>query len=80
MAYYNTEGNNKELKGKSADEFVNETKDIFTKYSKERDTWATKAQEDREFRLGKQWTDEQKKVLESRGQAAIVVNRVHPAV
>ena len=35
---------------------------------------------DREFRLGKQWSSEQRKVLESRGQAPIVVNRIHPAV
>ena len=59
---------------------VNETRDLFIKYSKERDTWAKHAQEDREFRLGKQWKADQRDVLEARGQAAIVVNRIHPAV
>ena len=68
------------LKGKEAKEFVTETQDIFKKYSKDRDTWAQHAQEDREFRLGKQWSASQKKTLEARGQAPIVVNRVHPAV
>ena len=61
-------------------DFVNETIDIYTRYSKKRDTWAQEAKEDREFRLGKQWTTEQVETLESRGQAAIVVNRIHPAV
>ena len=60
--------------------FVNETIDIYQRYSKKRDTWASEAKEDKEFRLGKQWTTEQVEVLEKRGQAAIVVNRIHPAV
>tara|TARA_R100001530_G_scaffold40861_2_gene31403 strand:+ start:3638 stop:5986 length:2349 start_codon:yes stop_codon:yes gene_type:complete len=60
--------------------FVEETQDLWKTYSNKRDTWATHAQEDREFRLGKQWTAEQRKVLEARGQAPIVVNRIHPAV
>tara|TARA_R110002167_G_scaffold85904_3_gene232748 strand:- start:1886 stop:4111 length:2226 start_codon:yes stop_codon:yes gene_type:complete len=59
---------------------VDETLQIFDKYSSKRDVWAQHAKEDKEFRLGKQWTSEQKRVLESRGQAAIVINRVHPAV
>ena len=33
--------------------------------------------EDREFRLGKQWSSEQEEKLKSRGQAPIVVNRVN---
>tara|TARA_R100001082_G_scaffold111143_1_gene93653 strand:+ start:1339 stop:3543 length:2205 start_codon:yes stop_codon:yes gene_type:complete len=57
-----------------------ETRDLFKKYSLNRETWAKHAQEDDEFRLGKQWTAEQRRVLESRGQAPIVVNRIHPAV
>ena len=61
-------------------DFVNETIDIYQRYSKKRDTWAIEAKEDKEFRLGKQWTTEQAEVLKSRGQAAIVVNRIHPAV
>jgi len=59
---------------------VNETLELFDKYSSKRDTWAQHAKEDKEFRLGRQWSSEQKRVLESRGQAPIVINRVHPAV
>ena len=59
---------------------VQETQDLFNTYSRNRETWAQHAQEDREFRMGKQWSAEQEAVLNSRGQAAIVVNRIHPAV
>ena len=59
---------------------VDETLELFDTYSSKRDTWAAQAKEDKEFRLGKQWTAEQRNTLESRGQAAIVINRVHPAV
>lgn len=45
-----------------------------------RSMWAEQAQEDREFRLGKQWADTDKEILEQRNQAALVINRVHPAV
>ena len=61
-------------------EIVNETIQLFKDYSKKRDSWAAQAKEDKEFRLGRQWTKEQQDTLEARGQAAIVVNRVHPAV
>ena len=66
--------------GHSERDFVNETIDIYQRYSKKRDTWATEAKEDKEFRLGKQWTTEQSDILKKRGQAPIVVNRIHPAV
>jgi len=59
---------------------VQDTIDLWQTYSEKRETWAQHAQEDREFRLGKQWTEEQRVKLESRGQAPIVVNRIHPAV
>ena len=59
---------------------VEETQDTFRTYSQKRESWATHAQEDREFRLGKQWTAEQRDTLKSRGQAPIVINRIHPAV
>ena len=65
---------------KSSQNIVDETLDIFDKYSSKRDQWANQAKEDKEFRLGKQWTAEQREVLKSRGQAPIVINRVHPAV
>ena len=59
---------------------VNETLELFDTYSSKRDNWAAQAKEDKEFRLGKQWTAEQRDTLTSRGQAPIVINRVHPAV
>ena len=59
---------------------VDETLDLFDRYSSKRDTWANQAKEDKEFRLGRQWTAEQRETLQSRGQAPIVINRVHPAV
>ena len=59
---------------------VDDVHDTFRRYSKHRTTWAAHAQEDREFRLGRQWTKEQKETLQSRGQAPVVVNRIHPAV
>jgi len=61
-------------------DIVDETLDLFDKYSSKRDNWAQQAKEDKEFRLGKQWTAEQRDTLESRGQAPIVINRIHPAV
>jgi len=66
--------------GKSKKNMVTETHDLFDKYSSKRDTWAQHAKEDKEFRLGKQWTKEQRETLQSRGQAPIVINRIHPAV
>ena len=60
--------------------FIEETRNLFDVYSKERDHWAKHAKEDKEFRLGRQWTKEQEDVLLARGQAPIVVNRIHPAV
>tara|TARA_Y100000310_G_scaffold4518_1_gene5430 strand:+ start:545 stop:2692 length:2148 start_codon:yes stop_codon:yes gene_type:complete len=59
---------------------VDETKDLYHIYKQRRETWAHHAKEDREFRLGRQWTKEQKDHLLSRGQAPIVINRIHPAV
>lgn len=59
---------------------VTDTIKLYKDYSKKRDSWAEQAKEDKEFRLGRQWTKEQSDVLEARGQAPIVVNRIHPAV
>ena len=61
-------------------DIVTETLDLFDRYSSKRDNWAQHAKEDKEFRLGRQWSKEQRETLESRGQAPIVINRVHPAV
>ena len=62
------------------DSVVDATQKLFTDYSNNREKWAIQAQEDREFRLGQQWTKEQARVLRERGQAPSVVNRIHPAV
>ena len=67
----------KKLTGKP---LVDETLDLFHKYGDKRDVWAQHAKEDKEFRLGRQWTEEQETILRARGQAPLVVNRVHPAV
>lgn len=65
---------------KSSEELVNETHDLFKTYSSKREVWASQAQEDAEFRLGRQWSSEQQRILLERGQAPLVVNRIHPAV
>ena len=62
------------------EEAVQKAHDLFRTYSKNRETWANHAQEDKEFRLGKQWTEERRRILRARGQAPIVENRIHPAV
>ena len=69
--------NKKKLSGKP---LVDETLDLWQEYGKKRDSWAQHVQEDKEFRLGRQWTKEQEDILKARGQAPIVVNRIHPAV
>ena len=63
-------------------ELVKETHELFDDYKDNaaRQQWADHAKEDEDFRLGKQWTAEQIKELKARGQAPIVVNRIHPAV
>mgnify|MGYP003148165253 CR=1 FL=1 len=67
----------KKLTGKP---LVDETLELWREYGSKRDNWAQHVQEDKEFRLGRQWTKEQEDILKSRGQAPIVVNRIHPAV
>ena len=69
-----------EKDGKPVIDIVDETLELFDKYSSKRDNWAQQAKEDKEFRLGRQWTTAQRETLQSRGQAPIVINRVHPAV
>jgi hypothetical protein len=61
-------------------EEVELTRELFTEYKSSRELWAQKFQESIEFRAGAQWTNEEQEVLESRGQAPIVVNRIHPIV
>lgn len=59
---------------------VQETRELWTQYNSSREPWAQKFQESIEFRAGAQWTKDQQEALEQRGQAAIVVNRIHPIV
>tara|TARA_Y100001963_G_scaffold158245_1_gene257202 strand:+ start:2874 stop:5174 length:2301 start_codon:yes stop_codon:yes gene_type:complete len=61
-------------------EEVQETKELFIQYDSSREPWAQKFQESVHFRAGAQWTKDQQEILESRGQAPIVVNRIHPIV
>ena len=68
------------IKGLDPKKIVDETQDLYRRYSTKRDTWAKHVKEDREFRLGRQWTREQEETLKARGQAPVVVNRIHPAV
>lgn len=61
--------------------YATETEELYRDFSGgNRSAWANNAIEDREFRFGKQWSDDDAKILESRSQAALVINRVHPAV
>ena len=62
------------------EDIVEKTQSLFKSYSNKRELWAEQAQEDAEFRLGRQWSQEQEKTLLERGQAPLVVNRIHPAV
>jgi hypothetical protein len=62
------------------DEEVQYTRELFHDYKSARELWAQKFQESVEFRAGAQWTNEERDVLEARGQAPIVVNRIHPIV
>jgi len=65
--------------GKSQ-KIAEETKTLFELYRRKREHWSEQAREDQEYRLGRQWTTEQIDTMESRGQAPVVVNRIHPAV
>ena len=69
-----------EKEGEVPKDIVEKTQNLFKSYSNKRELWAENAQEDAEFRLGRQWTQEQQRILLERGQAPLVVNRIHPAV
>ena len=45
------------------EDIVDTTHKIWKSYSQKRDVWALQAQEDKEFRLGRQWTAEQQRIL-----------------
>ena len=44
---------------------VDETIDIFNRYNTKRETWAKHVKEDKEYRLGRQWTNEQIQTLKT---------------
>ena len=69
-----------ENEGAIPEDIVEKTQTLWKGYSNKRELWAQQAQEDAEFRLGRQWTAEQQRILLERGQAPLVVNRIHPAV
>ena len=43
---------------------VEDTKSLYEQYRQRREPWAAQAKEDKEFRLGRQWTKDQIKTLE----------------
>ena len=60
---------------------VIETISLFDKFSSDqREQWTSITTEDRDFRYGNQWTQEQVTELKDKGQAPIVINRIHPAI
>jgi hypothetical protein len=75
---YNYETSN--FDDREINEEVQLTKELWMQYNSSREPWAQKFQESIEFRAGAQWTKEQQEMLEQRGQAPIVVNRIHPIV
>ena len=66
--------------GKRKLEEVEISQTVLKDYRSARELWAEKFAEAVEFRAGAQWTLEEKEILEARGQAPIVVNRIHPIV
>ncbi len=61
-------------------EVVEQVQQRFLEWSSYAAPWQEQAQEDRLFRFGQQWTEDQERTLTLRGQAPVVVNRVMPAV
>jgi len=59
---------------------VQESLEVFEEYKRHREEWAQQFKESQQFRSGVQWTTEQVAQLRKRGQAPIVVNRIHPIV
>jgi len=55
---------------------VQESIELLTEYNNLREIWAVKFQESIEFRAGAQWSQDERDILEQRGQAPIVVNRI----
>ena len=56
------------------------SEDLLREYASVRDSWASQATEDNEFRNGVQWTKSQIDALRQRAQEPLVVNVIYPAV
>ena len=59
---------------------VRKSTDLLSEYAGARSKWANQAQEDNEFRNGKQWKKKHVQILRNRNQEPIVVNVIHSAV
>ena len=59
---------------------VKRSTDLLSEYAGARSKWANQAQEDNEFRNGKQWKKKHVQILRNRNQEPIVVNVIHSAV
>ena len=59
---------------------INESIRRFKQYSDKRQLWKSAASKDHEYYMLKQWTEEQKDVLTARGQAALIIDRIRPAI
>lgn len=63
------------------DKIAQQTKQLFEKFAdSNRNSWITAINEDANFRLGNQWTEEQVAEMTAKGQPPISINRIHPAV
>ncbi len=66
---------------KSKKKVVEETVELFREFNNsQRKDWVGRIQSDREFRLGKQFTQEQIEELKAKETAPIVINRIHKAI
>jgi len=68
------------MANKEIDKRVHENKILLTDYSPYHDTWKNQAKLNRDYVFNKQWTDDEVEVLNERGQAPTVINRIHPVV
>lgn len=59
---------------------VDELLQVFHDYQSSRAAWAEHAQLNREYRYGRQYTQEEITELENRGRSTAIDNRLHPAV
>ena len=65
----------------SPTDYALDTTELFTTFNNSnRQQWALNVVQDREFRLGVQWSEDDIKTLTERQQAPLVINRIHPAV